>query len=73
MAGLIAGLIADAMIAGTIAYGHNAYPDFSGFISWTDAAWVLGAIPPAGIIVCMMAAWGASNRYIRLNYDNLFR
>lgn len=72
-AGLVAGLIADALLAGALYYGMNVEPDLETLIGWTDTAWVMAALPLIGIIVCMLAAFGAANRYIKVSYDRLFK
>lgn len=71
--GLIAGFIADVILAGAIAYAHSADPATATLVSWTDAAWILGALPLAGTAICLLASLMATNRYIRIRYDDMYK
>ena len=71
--GLIAGFIADAILAGAIAYAHSADPATTVLVSWSDAAWILGSLPFAGTAICFLASLMATNRYIRIRYDDMYK
>lgn len=73
VSGLIAGVIATAILAATLAYVHDADVNMAAALPW-EAAWpVLALLPVAGIIICGLASWLATNKYIRLTYDDMFR
>ena len=42
-------------------------------VTWIDAAWVFGGMIVAGILICALAALFAANKYIRLDYDSMFK
>ena len=73
LGGLLAGFIADIVLTGTLAYFAGVEPSLSSAIPWTQAAWVLAALPLAGLLICGIAAFGATQRYIRITYDELYR
>ncbi len=67
-AGILAGIILSLIISGI----HSASPDISGFISWTSMAWVFPAMIVLGVAICGIAAALATNKYLRLGYDEMF-
>lgn len=71
--GLIAAAIACAILAAAQAWAVNADADAAQLLSWTDAAIVYAGIFVAGAVICSLAAWCAATRYLRLNYDSLYR
>lgn len=73
LGGLLAGFIADIVLTGTLAYFAGVEPSLSSAIPWTQAAWVLAALPLAGLLICGIAAFGATQRYVRITYDELYR
>lgn len=73
LGGLLAGFIADIVLAGTLAYFAGVEPSLSAVVPWMEAAWVLAALPLTGLMICGIAAFGATQRYIRITYDELYR
>lgn len=71
--GLIGALIAIAILAGAQAYAIHADADAAALLSWTDAALVYAAVLLTGILLCTVAAWCATTRYLHRNYDSLYR
>lgn len=71
--GLIAGAAASILLAAAQAYVLESEPWTAPYLSWTDALIVYGVIILAGIIICPAAAWLATTRYLRRNYDSLYR
>ena len=71
--GLIAGLIASAVLAGVQVWCAEMDPDIAVALPWSQSVWILVAIPLLGMLLCAVAAWAAANRYLRRNYDKLFR
>lgn len=72
MAGLIAGLIASAIVCGTYYYLLSSWTDTVALVSWTDIITIDTTLILFSIIVCATTAWCAANRYLNKNYDKLF-
>ncbi|MDE6308982.1 MAG: permease-like cell division protein FtsX [Muribaculaceae bacterium] len=70
--GFIAGLIAAAVLASLLFYSNTVDPTVSEIITWRDAAIVLGGTVIGGVIICLLAALLATNKYLRLDYDDMF-
>lgn len=73
LAGLIAGLAADAVLGGALAYAFRALPSLPAIIGPAKTAYVLTALPLAGMIICLLASWFAAGRYLRLSHDEMFK
>lgn len=74
LAGLIAGLIASAVLAVTLAAAPRDYiADLSSFISWGDYAAIAGGLVAGGCLICGLAAWLATSRYLHKDYSELLR
>lgn len=73
VSGLIAGAIAAAILAGALAYLHDADGNMATALPWETAWPVFALLPVAGILICGLASWFATNKYIRLTYDDMFR
>lgn len=73
IAGLIAGLAAAALLAAILAYVGRIDPSPANCVSWTQSVWVLGAMPLAGVVICLPAALFAANKYIRISHDKIYR
>ena len=71
--GLFAGLLASALLAAGQTYAIEAGTWLAPVLSWTDAAMVYAGLILLGLIICPLAAWGAATRYLRRNYDSLYR
>jgi cell division transport system permease protein len=71
--GLISGIIASALLAGVQVYAVNLDADVANTLTWTDAAIVYVAITLIGMAVCTLASIWSTNRYLRRNYDSLYR
>lgn len=71
--GLIAGLIASAILTGGFLYAGEAAPWVQPVIDWIDLAVVCSGITIVGSLLCPLAAWIAATRYLRRNYDSLYR
>lgn len=70
--GLVAGIIAAACLAALLYSGNRVDASVSAIISWREAAWVLAATVVCGIVICVAASWLATNKYLRLTYDEMF-
>ena len=71
--GIVASLVAIALLAATLYYCSTLDTSVMRAVTWIDAAWVFGGMMVAGILICALAALFAANKYIRLDYDSMFR
>lgn len=71
--GLIAGLISSALLAGGVAYAIEAGPWLAPVLDWNDLPLVCAGMVALGCLLCPLAAWIAATRYLRRNYDSLYR
>lgn len=73
LAGLVAGLLASGIVAIALAAApHVGWNDVAKYISWGLYACVAGGMVVAGPFICGVAAWMATSRYLRKNFDELF-
>ena len=73
MAGLLAGLLASAVTAVSLAAApHMGWNDVAVYIGWGLYACVAGGMILTGVLICGLAAWLATSRYLRKDYDELF-
>ncbi len=73
ISGLIAGALAAAILGGSLAYLHNADSLIAAAVPWRLVVPVLIGLPVLGIIICALAALFATNKYLRLSYDDMFK
>lgn len=73
-AGILAGLIASGVMAVAMAAApHYIGLDFGEFIGWPDYACIAGGLIIGGALICAIAAWIATGRYLRKDYSELFK
>lgn len=70
--GIIASFIAVAVLAGCVYYVFNTNSDYIGLVDMIHIWTVFGALIVLGVLMCAIAATLATNRFISLNYDELF-
>lgn len=70
--GIVAGVLAGVLLALIIAGIHSASSDVAEFTPWLSMAWVFPAMILMGIAICGIAAALATNKYLRLDYDEMF-
>lgn len=74
LSGLIAGVAAAGLLTvALLAAPQGGFADFTNYISWTEYAVVAGGIILVGMLLCALAASMATTRYLRQDYDELFR
>ena len=73
VSGLISGLIASALTASADIWLSSIDPLFAVALPWSTMALLMAAIVVAGIIICAIASAIATNRYLRSNYDDMFK
>ena len=74
LSGLIAGLLATLLLAITLAAAPGAgFKNIGDYISWELLAVVGGGLVCGGVLLCGIAAWFATSRYLHQDYDELFK
>ena len=71
--GIIAAIIANLILAGSIYYIHSIEISALQIIPWNEIIIVLCALVVIGIAICATAALFATNKYLRSNYDDMFK
>lgn len=70
--GTVAGLLAAGMLAGLVGWAQSWDVGLKGLLPWNFVGAVMGLLPFVGILICVVAAVFATNRYLRKNYDEMF-
>lgn len=71
--GFIAAIIAILILAGTFYYIQTIDSAILNIIDIESIAWVFASIILLGILICAFAALLATNKYLRISYDNMFK
>lgn len=74
LCGLFAGIFA-SVLTGAIIYAASRYglDFFSSSVTWEIMLIISGILILCGIILCSVTSWIATMRYLRKDYDSLFR
>ncbi len=70
--GIIAGILADAMILGMISYFNREYTTLQPIITTTDLAIVFTVVILMGVVISSLATAFAVNRYVKMQSDQLY-
>lgn len=74
LCGFVAGLIATLLMAAGLAGApHAGLGDIASFIGWPALCCIAAGMILLGTILCALTAWIATSRYLRKDYDELFR
>lgn len=77
IAGLVTGLVASAGAIACVGclrvYGATFDPIVEELLDWESMAWIFAGIILAGPGICVAASALATNRYLRLGYDDMFK
>ena len=74
LAGLMAGVIASAVMAVALAASKDAgLPDLGDYIGWGAYGIVAGGMVVTGVALCGLASLISANVYLRKDYDALFK
>ncbi len=74
LSGVLAGVLASGILAASLAGADRAgLPDIASFVPWGAAGIVFGGLVVTGAIICSLAACLATTKYLRKDYDELFR
>ncbi len=74
LSGLLAGLLATSLIAIALAAAPQAgFNNMGDYISWQMCAITGAGLVVIGVVLCGLAAWVATSRYLHQDYDELFK
>ncbi|MDE5941069.1 MAG: permease-like cell division protein FtsX [Muribaculaceae bacterium] len=71
--GVIAGVLGAAMLGGLVGWAKNWDEGLESLLPWNYVGVVMGVLPVLGVIICAVAALFATNRYLRKDYDEMFK
>lgn len=71
--GLVAGIVSSVLLWLAIETLCRAVPDLNNYTPMSSIAWIFPAMIAGGVIICGIAAALATNKYLRLTYDDMFR
>lgn len=71
--GIIAALIASGLLCGLVVWGKNLDSALDSLLPWSYVAVICGCLVITGIAICSLAALFATNRYLRADYDDMFK
>lgn len=72
--GLFAGILAAAVLCAVRAYADSVGDvELVSLIPWEHVAVVSAGLVLLGCVICAMASWWATTRYLRRTYDSLYR
>lgn len=70
--GCIAGIIASGCLALFMAWAQSLYLGIEILLDWRVASLVFTSLIVLGIIICVIAAYITTNKYLRKSYDEMF-
>ena len=71
--GLVASLIAIALLAVLRGYLASLDASVGPLLQWSAMIWIFAGVLAAGICICAAASVFATNRYLRAGYDQMFK
>ena len=71
--GLVAGLMASIALALVVLYCRSLDLSIAEMFTLQTVLPVVGALLVTGVLICLIAALFATNRYLRLSYDEMFK
>lgn len=74
LSGLVAAVAASCLLVLCLIGAPAAgFSDITDFVSWEAFGIVAATLAVLGVLICAVAAWIATSRYLRKDYDELFR
>ncbi|MDE6026876.1 MAG: permease-like cell division protein FtsX [Muribaculaceae bacterium] len=74
LCGLVAGIIASSVIAVALAFAPQAgFRELNNAVGWEEFGMVAGGITLVGMLICSLAAWMSTAKYLGKDYDELFK
>ena len=71
--GIIAAIIAILLLITTLYYLPQILPGIQNHIPWAESGLIFVGLIVVGIIICATATFFATNKYLRSNYDDMFK
>ncbi|MDE7408158.1 MAG: permease-like cell division protein FtsX [Muribaculaceae bacterium] len=70
--GLIAAIVASVLLCGIMWYVLDMGAGIDEYVDWNSVSLICAGMMIAGVILCTLAAWWSTNKYLTLSYDDLF-
>ena len=72
--GLVAGLLASGILATGLAFAPGVgFHELSNALGWEEFGIIAGGLVLVGMLICAAAAWLSAVKYLRKDYDELFK
>ncbi len=71
--GIIAAIVAIGLLSALLCYSFSFDTSVQQAVSWDQMIWVFSGMIVAGILICTISAMLATNRYLRIDYDDMFK
>lgn len=71
--GFVAGMLASVALVLVVMYCRTLDLSVTEILTWESVLPVIGALLVTGVLICLIAALFATNRYLRLSYDEMFK
>ena len=71
--GAVAGVIASLIVTAMLYSCRTLDGTIASILDWGTAGLVMGGMVITGMLICLIAALFACNRYLSLSYDELYR
>lgn len=72
VSGIMAGLVASALLAGLLWWVSTVNAGIFAAIGWVKALAVFGGLVLTGALLCAVAAYSATGKYLRRSFDDIF-
>ena len=73
IAGLAAAALAIAVLAAIRAYSTSFDAALDSALPWPSMGWIFAGVLACGLLICLIASIIATNRYLRADYDEMFK
>ncbi len=70
--GVVAGVLASCVLAAFVGWSRSLGMGLEALLPWDWMAFVFAGLVILGVIICVVAALFATNRYLRNDYDDMF-
>ncbi len=71
--GATAAAIAIAVLAAIRAYSTSFDAALDSALPWPSMGWIFAGVLACGLLICLIASIIATNRYLRADYDEMFK
>lgn len=69
--GTISGVLASLLLC-ILVWAVHSEPEIGDILQWNDLTVIFAGMIATGIVICALAAWIATNKYLRQSYDDMF-